>query len=188
MTLPHANQSQGYEQKSASSCIAIVGMNGIGKSNLGKRIAAKLQKKRIDTDIVFRKKYGKEPAYIQAHGWEAFRKKEEEIVCASLLPDHIVILGGGAVESPAVRAALKEKAIVLWIQAEHKKVHKHLNEAKVTRPEFQGDITEEAVGELLDARNPLYEEVADIRLFPSIAFRDQVRVAIDLLRKYHKKS
>jgi shikimate kinase len=165
-------------------CIAIVGMNGIGKSNFGKRLASKLQKKRIDTDIVFRKKFGKEHVYIQTHGWEAFRKKEEEIVCSSLLPNHIVILGGGAVESPIVRAALKEKAIVLWIQAEHAKVHKHLNAAKVPRPEFKDGVTEEAVGSLLETRNPLYEEVANLKLYPHVAFRDQVRITIDLLTKH----
>jgi len=165
-------------------CIAVIGMNGVGKSHFGKNLASKLRMKRIDTDTEFRKIYGKEQEYIDAHGCEAFRKMEEEIVCRSLLPNHIVVLSGGAIESAVIRAALQKRAIVLWIQAGHKRTHKNLKRANVERPEFKHGVSTGAVKTLLNLRNPLYEETADIALLPHIRFAEQVSVAIRLLRGF----
>src|SRR5436190_1957416 len=124
-------------------CIAIVGMNGAGKSNFGKRLASALRWKRIDTDIVFRKLHGKEQDFIAEKGIDAFHSLEEKIICNSLLPGHVVVLSGGAIESEAVRSALKERAITLWLQSGHKRTHKHLTAAKVERHEFKEGVTPE---------------------------------------------
>lgn len=170
--------------RASQVCIAIVGMNGIGKSNFGKRLASRLGMKRIDTDLEFRKTHGTEQQYIDTHGWDAFRNAEAEIVCRSLLPGHVVILGGGAVESPAVRAALKEHAKVLWIQAGHKRTHKNLKAANLERPEFKDGMTHAAVKTLLQTRNPHYQEVADVSLPPHVRYRDQVETAAGLLQRF----
>jgi shikimate kinase len=165
-------------------CIAIVGMNGIGKSHLGKGIASKLGMKRIDTDIEFRKLHGDEHACIDAHGWDFFRYKEAEIVCRSLKPDHVVVLGGGAIESDAVRATLREHAIVVWMQGEHNRTRKNLKISKRTRPELKGKITRDNVKSLLAKRNPLYEEVADVVLYPHTRYKDHVQAVIGLLNRF----
>jgi shikimate kinase len=168
-------------------CIAVVGMNGVGKSNFGRSLASKLGMKRIDTDTEFRKSHGNEHGYIDANGWDAFRKTEEEIVLHSLLPGHVVVLGGGAIESEAVRAALKERAIVLWLQGEKKKTHAHLRAAKLPRPEFKEGLTHESVQALMERRTPLYESVADVALFPHHRYNEQVQVSIRLLRNFVAK-
>lgn len=165
------------------SCIAIVGMNGVGKSQFGKTLASKLKMKRIDTDTEFRKLHGKEETFIEQHGWDAFRKAEEQIILRSILPNHVVILGGGGVETPAVRSALKDKALVLWMQAGHKRVQKHLKHAKLARPEFKAGITAESVKQILQKRNPLYEDIATITLPGHLRFSERVPKAIELLEK-----
>jgi shikimate kinase len=168
-------------------CIAIVGMNGVGKSSFGRGLASALRLPRIDTDAAFRLKHGIQQAYIDVHGWEAFRKAEEDIVIRSLLPGHVVVLGGGAIESERIRSALAEKAVVLWIQGGRKGVHKNLRKAKVTRPEFADALTHASVKTMLDQRNPLYEDVADVALYPHLHFRDRVPMAVDLLRQFFAK-
>ena len=167
-------------------CIAIVGMNGAGKTNFGKRLASKLGMLFSDTDALFEKTHGNTHKFIEEHGWDAYRKEEETIVLGALEADHVVILSGGAVESPTVRARLKERAVVLWIQAHAKRIHEHLKRAKVARPEFADGIHREKVDSMLETRNPLYKEVANILLFPSTPFARQIPVALTELKKFLK--
>lgn len=171
-------------RRTSDLCIAVVGMNGVGKSSFGKSLASQLGMKRIDTDTEFRKLHGKEQEYIDVHGWSSFRKAEENIVDKSLLPNHVVVLGGGAVESLAIRSSLKEKAIVIWIQAGKKRVHRQLKEANVTRPEFSKGITKATVQHLLDRRTPLYQEIAAVVLSPHLRFNQRVPTAVGLLKKF----
>lgn len=164
-------------------CIAIVGMNGSGKSVFGKRLASKLGMKRIDTDHVFDQKHGDHHQFIEKNGWESYRAEEEKIVLDALTPGHVVILSGGAIESPAVRAALKEHATVIWLQAGPKRIHKHLQRAKVARPEFAEGLHRGKVDELTQARDPHYEDVANIAIAPSVPFGGQIPFALKELEK-----
>lgn len=168
-------------------CIAVVGMNGVGKSHFGKNLAAKLQRKCIDIDREFEKTHGDIHRFIESHGWEAFRKAEQELVPTWLEPAYVVVLGGGAIESPEVRRLLKEHAVVIWIQAGKKHVQRNLRVAKVERPEFKGRDMPAAVEELLRSRTPLYQEVADIPLFPYLRYSQQVSMALQLLERMPKR-
>ena len=167
-----------------NTCIAIVGMNGAGKTVFGKRLSAKLGWKSVDTDRVFEKKHGDPHTFIAARGWEEYRREEERIVLEIFLPGFIVILSGGAIESAAVRKALDEQAVVIWLQADARRIKRHLQRAKVTRPEFAGGIGHDEVEDMLNARNPHYEAVADIVIPPGIPFARQVPVAMLELRNY----
>ncbi len=169
-------------------CIAIVGMNGIGKSRFGKRLATALGLEFVDTDLAFRERHGEEQPFIDAHGWPAFRLAEEEIVVPSLSPGRVVALGGGAVESPTVRESLKGKALVLWIQAGRKRAHRNLRRARLARPEFADGLTSRAVQDLLARRTPLYEEVADIVLYPHLRYEEQLPMTITLLRRHFSRA
>ncbi len=164
-------------------CIAVVGMNGAGKTTFGKRLAGKLGMKRFDTDRAFEEKHGDHHQFIGKHGWDRYRSEEERIVLDALMPGFVVILSGGAIESSAVRSALKEHAIVIWLQAGSKRIHKHLQRAKVARPEFAAGLHRGKVDELTEARNPHYEDVADIAVAPSVPFSGQIPFALKELEK-----
>ena len=86
----NTDSSEANEQK---WCVAIIGMNAVGKSRLGKRIASKLGLKRCDSDTVFTKEHGNPQEYIKNFGWETFRKLEEEIVLGALQPGYLIIIG-----------------------------------------------------------------------------------------------
>lgn len=165
-------------------CIAIVGMNGSGKSVFGRRLASALGMRRADSDQLFKKLYGDAHAFINTHGWDDYRRAEEPLILESLVPGNVVILSGGAVESPAVREALSAHALVIWLQAGPKRIHAHLQRAKVARPEFKDGLHRNTVDTLLETRNPHYEEVADIIIPPSVPFSRQVPLALEEIAKF----
>jgi len=172
------------QEISARWCIAIIGMNAVGKSSFGKRLASKLHLVRIDTDAVFKKQHGDQQQHIRQHGWEAFRAQEEEIVLASFRPGHVVVLGGGAVESKAVRCALKEKIAVIWLKASAPYVEKYIKAAKRPRPEFAKGTPKEVAKELLAKRDPHYQDIADIIIHEHIPFQQYLPFAIAEVNKY----
>tara|TARA_Y100000310_G_scaffold204046_1_gene204329 strand:- start:1542 stop:2132 length:591 start_codon:yes stop_codon:yes gene_type:complete len=167
-------------------CVAIVGMNGVGKTRLGKRLASKLHLKRLDSDALFLKRHGDPKQYIKEHGWEAFRKLEEVIILNALKPGHLVVLSGGAIESETVRNSLKQNAAVLWIHAHPKRVTKQIREAKKERPEFAGGAVEHVAKKLVGERDHLYQEVANITIHKNIPFNQFVPISIAELRKHFR--
>jgi len=167
---------------SEAKTIVIVGMNGVGKTKFGKKLASKLHMKAIDSDSAFRKIHSDEKEFIQKNGWEAFRNIEQEIICEWLQPGFIIITGGGAIESPAVRTALKQYTVI-WMQAGKKRITRHLTEAKRPRPEFSDTDLKEHVKHLLEKRDPLYKEVATIIIQENVHFSKQVPVAMKELEK-----
>ena len=95
--------------------LVIVGFMCAGKSRLGRLAAEELGWPLTDSDKVLEERLG-EPiaAFFDREGEEAFRAQEEQVVLELLsAPDSAVIpLGGGAVESEAIRAALAGHDVV----------------------------------------------------------------------------
>lgn len=162
-------------------CVAIVGMRGSGKSNLGKRLASKLKLKHVDTDTVFIKSHGEIAAFAAERGWPAFREEEEEIVEDCLRPGHVVSLGGGAIESDKTRNALARRSLVIWMQVREREMVERLK--KLKRPPLTDLPLEEEVPMVLRKRTPLYESVATIQLAPSIHFGRQIPWLLSQLHK-----
>ncbi len=148
--------------------IAIVGMRGCGKSHLARQLARRLKLKHVDTDKVFSAEHGDIRAFVEKHGWEAFREKEAEAVEACLRPGFVTALGGGAVETKRVRALLKKHATVIWMQVREKDVVERLK--KLDRPALTDMPLEREVPMILKKRTPLYASVADLELPASIPF------------------
>jgi shikimate kinase/3-dehydroquinate synthase len=94
---------------------------------------------------------------FERHGEEAFREREAEVVGALLeeADGGAIALGGGSVLSPRIRAAL-ERHVVVWLQVDAAEAWQRI--ANSGRPLASGA---EDVARLLEARLPLYEELAD---------------------------
>ncbi len=165
----------------AHPCIAVVGVNAVGKSNFGRRLASRLKRPRIDTDTVFRQRHGGIAAFLESHGWGAFRRAEEAIVLETLQPGRVVVLGGGAIESVHIRHTLQHQSIVVWLHAGPDRVLRHLQEARRPRPEFPPPITRAKVAEVLHRWDPLFREVATVTIDDHVPFARQIPVALRLL-------
>jgi shikimate kinase len=97
--------------------IVLTGFMGAGKSTVGRLLAARLRWPFLDTDSLITAEHGLTVAQIFAHdGEEHFRRIEAEAIARVLDPLHedavhqhqqaIVALGGGAIETEAVRQLL----------------------------------------------------------------------------------
>jgi shikimate kinase len=100
--------------------IALVGLMGVGKSSVGRRLAAALGMPFRDADTEIEAAAGRTIAEMFAsHGEAAFRDGERRVIARLLEePPHILATGGGAFAQEDTRAVIKRKAITVWLKAD----------------------------------------------------------------------
>lgn len=142
----------------------LVGLPGSGKSTIGRRLAKALDVTMLDTDTAIEQQTGRRIADIFAtDGEQEFRRIEEEVVRASLAShDGVLSLGGGAVTSPGVRAALAGHTVVFLEISATEGIRRTGGSA--VRPLLAGPDRAEKYRALMSQRVPLYRHVATIRV------------------------
>src|SRR6185369_13452682 len=100
--------------------IALVGLMGVGKSSVGRRLASALNLPFRDADTEVEVAAGRSiPEIFAELGEAAFRDGERRVIARLLEgPPHVLATGGGAFMNPETRALLKEKAISVWLKAD----------------------------------------------------------------------
>ncbi len=100
--------------------IALVGLMGVGKSSIGRRLALALGLPFRDADVEIEAAAGRSISEIFAHLGEAAFRDGERRVIARLLedPPHVLATGGGAFINPGTRALIAEKAVSVWLKAD----------------------------------------------------------------------
>jgi shikimate kinase len=143
--------------------IVLVGAMGVGKTTVGRRLARELQRPFADADEQLELRAGRTiPAIFRDDGEEAFRRLESDVLADLLRAAHplVVAAGGGAVTRPENRELLGRRAFVVWLRASPAFLAARAD--PIHRPLLAGDPDVTATLErLVDARAPLYEEVAD---------------------------
>jgi shikimate kinase len=142
----------------------LVGLPGSGKSTIGRRLAKALDVKMLDTDAAIEQQTGRRIADIFAtDGEEEFRRIEEEVVRAAVTEhDGVLSLGGGAVTSPGVRAALAGHTVIFLEISAAEGVRR--TGGNTVRPLLAGPDRAEKFRALMSQRVPLYRQVATIRV------------------------
>lgn len=142
----------------------LVGLPGSGKSTIGRRLAKALGVGMLDTDTAIEQRTGRRIADIfAADGEQEFRRIEEEVVRAALAEhDGVLSLGGGAVTSPGVRAALAGHTVVFLEISAAEGVRR--TGGNTVRPLLAGGDRAEKFRALMSQRVPLYRQVATIRV------------------------
>jgi shikimate kinase len=138
--------------------IVLVGMMGVGKSSIGRRLAARLGIPFVDADTEIEKAAGMSIADIFArHGEADFRSGEARVI-ARLLDGgpQVLATGGGAVMNADTRAAIKAKAVSIWLSAEFDVLMRRINKRKNDRPMLQTADPAATLRELLVVREPFY--------------------------------
>ncbi len=134
---------------------------GAGKSRAARRLAPRTGRDALDADRLLEEQLGEPIAsFFEREGEAAFRDRERDFILALLERPGpaFVPLGGGAVETEAVRDALAAHTVVYvevdpetaWVRAEG-------SDRPLARDR-------DRFLELHDRRVPLYEDVADLRL------------------------
>jgi len=161
--------------------VSIVGMRGVGKSALGRKLSGKIGMKHIDSDHVFEDRHGPIRDFIAAKGWDEFRTKEEEVIASLIKPGFVLSLGGGALGSAKTRKLIKEKTIAVWLQAKESELIKRLQSGK--RPPLTDLPLHEEVRKFLLERGPHYREVSAMEVSPKLRFGEQVPFVLKILRE-----
>lgn len=143
--------------------VVLVGLMGVGKSTVGRRLAKELARPFADVDEQVELHAGVTiPTIFSDLGEESFRKTESEVFAGLLhRPSPLVVAaGGGAVTGSANRAVLAETgAFVVWLRASAEFLAGRTDPTH--RPLLAND-PESTLARLLAERTPLYEEVADV--------------------------
>jgi shikimate kinase/3-dehydroquinate synthase len=137
--------------------IVFVGFMAAGKTRAAQAAAKRLGSEATDADEVLERELGKPiPELFESEGEAEFRRREEEIVLRLLgdTDDSILALGGGAIESEAVRDALRSH-LVVWCDVDEETAWRRAK--KSSRP-LAAD--REGFSRRFADRRPLYESVA----------------------------
>jgi len=142
--------------------IALVGLMGVGKSSVGRRLASALGMPFRDADSEVEAAAGRSISEIfAALGEAAFRDGERRVITRLLEgPPHVLATGGGAFMNPETRALIKERAVSVWLKADLDVLARRIGR-KDTRPLLVGRDPIDVLRELAEARYPVYGE-ADI--------------------------
>jgi len=143
--------------------IVLVGMMGVGKSSIGRRLAARLGIAFVDADAEIEKAADMSIADIFARHGEAYFRSGEARVIARLLDGgpQVLATGGGAVMNADTRAAIKAKGVSIWLSAEFDVLMRRISKRKNERPMLQTADPAATLRELLVVREPVYAQ-ADI--------------------------
>lgn len=139
--------------------IALVGLMGAGKTTIGRRLAAALHLPFVDADHEIEKAAGLSVSEIFArHGEPEFRRGERSVITRLLNEaPHVLATGGGAFMDSATRAAMKEKAVTVWLKAPVEVLLKRV-EKRDNRPLLKQGDPEAVLRRLMAERHPVYAE------------------------------
>ena len=142
----------------------LVGLPGSGKSTIGRRLAKAMDLELLDTDAAIEKTTGRTIAEIFATDGEAeFRRIEADVIRGALQThDGVLSLGGGAVTTAAVREALAGHTVI-YLEISAAEGVRRTGGATV-RPLLAGPDRAEKFKALMAERNPLYRQVATMRV------------------------
>ena len=144
--------------------LVLVGMMGVGKSSVGRKLAHYLGLAFADADDAIEEAAHMPVADIFTQFGEAHFRDGERRVIARLLetPDQVIATGGGAFVQPDTRQMILERGIAIWLEADVDTLVERVARND-KRPLLRGGDPREIIARLLADRTPAYAE-APIRV------------------------
>src|ERR1700689_3626561 len=155
--------------------IVLVGMMGVGKSSIGRRLATRLGIPFVDADTEIEKAAGMSITDIFAHRGEADFRSGEARVIARLLDGgpQVLAAGGGAFMKEGTREAIRGKGVSIWLQADLDVLLRRISKRRNERPLLQTGDPEATLRALLLEREPTYAQ-ADLTVHSREVAHDAV--------------
>lgn len=169
--------------------ISLVGLMGVGKSTIGRRLAKRLDMPIFDSDDEIEKASGRTvKGYFQEHGETAFRSGERRVIERLLTGDPIILsTGGGAFIPAATRNVLQQNSITIWLKADFDTVMERVNRQREKRPLLDVPDPEAAMRKLMDERYPIYSEAHVTIMANATTHGATVEGVIEGLRAYYER-
>lgn len=162
--------------------IFLVGPMGAGKSTIGRQLAETLGLEFADTDLEIQRRTGVDiPTIFEYEGEDGFRARERQVVDdLTQLDNQVLATGGGVIMDADNRRHLSARGLVVYLycspEQQYERTHRDRN-----RPLLQTEDPRARLEQLMNIRDPLYREVADIVV--STERRSATAVIRDILRR-----
>ncbi|AOL94635.1 shikimate kinase [Porphyrobacter sp. LM 6] len=144
--------------------VVLVGLMGVGKSTVGRKLAAMLRRDFVDADeAIVEAAQRSIPEIFATFGEAHFRDGERRVIARLIEERHgVIATGGGAFVDPSTRALILERAIAVWIDCDVDTLVER-TARRNTRPLLQNGDPKEILTRLAAERAPFYAE-APIRV------------------------
>lgn len=163
--------------------LVLVGLMGVGKSTVGRRLAGLTRRDFVDADDAIEEAAQRSVAEIFEEFGEAYFRDGERRVIARLLEEHsgVIATGGGAFIDPETRALILDKGIAIWIDCAIDTLVERTSRRN-TRPLLKTGDPREILTRLYNERKPAYSQ-APIHVMsdegPHIETAEKILEAID---------
>jgi len=168
--------------------LVLVGLMGVGKSSVGKRLAQRLGLPFRDADSEIETAAGRSIAEIfERDGEAAFRAGERKVI-ARLLGDpiHVLATGGGAFMNDETRKLIGERGLSIWLKAELDELVKRVGRRN-SRPLLQQGEPRQILERLMAERYPTYAE-ADLAVSSAGSAEETTERVLAALRDQAEKT
>lgn len=139
--------------------LVLVGLMGVGKSTIGKRLAADLGIAFVDADEEIETAAQMTIAEIFERFGEPYFRDGERRVISRLIDGtpRVIATGGGAFMNDETRALILSGAIAIWLDADLATLVARVSRRN-TRPLLQNADPAEVLTRLAEVRNPVYAQ------------------------------
>lgn len=160
--------------------IVLVGLMGVGKSTVGRRLGQRLRLPFVDADSEIELAAGMPIAEIFERFGEPYFRGGERRVIARLIDGSpkVIATGGGAFIDAETRTLILAQATAVWLDADLDILVDRVRR-RDSRPLLKGRDPREVLADLARVRNPLYAQ-AHIRVLSNRAPHD---VTVDAILK-----
>lgn len=139
--------------------LVLVGLMGVGKSTVGRRLAADLGIGFVDADEEIEKAAHMSIAEIFEKFGEPYFRDGERRVISRLIDGvpRVIATGGGAFMNDETRALILQGTIAIWLDADLATLVERVSRRN-TRPLLQNGDAGEVLARLAKTRNPIYAQ------------------------------
>lgn len=142
--------------------VYLVGMMGAGKTTIGRKLAKALSCEFADLDHEIEESTGVTiPTIFEIEGEAGFRRRESLTLKRLQEGPIVVATGGGAILSPANRVWMSAHGFVVYLHASVELLFARTKNDK-GRPLLQVADPLARIRSLVERRDPLYREIADL--------------------------
>ena len=145
--------------------IFLIGLMAVGKSTVGRRLANVLDCSFFDSDEEIERRAGAAISWIfDVEGESGFRDREQQVIDDLSQREGIVLAtGGGAVLRNVNRQRLAQRGFVVHLHSPLDRLVARTQNDR-NRPLLQTDDPRKVLEELYAQREPLYAEIADVKI------------------------
>ena len=165
--------------------VVLVGLMGVGKSTVGRRLAKRLGLPFVDSDAAIEDASGFPAAEVfERYGERDFRDGERRLVARLVEGEvRVIATGGGAYIDPTTRKLLNERAITVWLDAPIDILTERTSR-RDTRAQLRNGDPKAVLEKLSKERRPSYEEAHIHVKSGDGAHKDVVDAIIQALEEY----